>query len=233
MSHEEVFRVRHSSLPPVGEAAAAEAVINRMGLQVVVDFFTHLTLAGLTYQVQIGTEDAGVASTAFATGIDDEAVWTLVDNNTGYAMIPLLYEVNPGVLGAATLAMSMLELDKGKKRYSSAGTAYTPANLNSQSAASSFAGAAYVGGTDIVALAKSAVPLSVELARKSYVEDALANTIGYPGAWDPCVYSVQRRPMALAHGPSSLIGHFGAASATMAGYGVLQFAQLASAQVNI
>jgi hypothetical protein len=234
MSHDELFKVRHSSLPPIGDGQGAEGIINRVGAQIVVDFFTHLALAGLTYQIQLGTEDAGVTSTAFITGIDDEAVWSLIDNNAGYAMIPLLYEINPGVLGAATLTMAMLEIDKSQKRYVSGGTAYVPANLNSQSAAGSFAGAAYVGGgSDIVAAAKSAVPASVELARKSYVEDALANTIGYPGTWDPCVYSVARRPMAVVYGAGSLIGHLGSGAATTASYGVIQVAQLTAAQVTL
>ena len=228
------FIVRHSLLAPVGDASGQQGVLNRLGMQEVIDFFDQLLLSGLTYHMQIGTEDAGATSTAFATGIDDEAVWTLVDNNAGYAMIPLLYEVNVGVLGAATLAMAVLELDKAKKRYSSGGAAYTPANLNSQGSAHAFSGAAYVGGgSDIVALAKSAVPNSVELARRTWNEDALANTIGYPGAWDPCVYSVKKRPMAIANGVSSLIGHQGSASATTASYGALEFAQLETAQVAL
>ncbi len=69
-------------------------------------------------------------------------------------------------------AQLVSEIDKSKKRYSSGGTAYTPANLRGDSPRS-FNGAAYVG-TDITALAKSAVPASVELRRGLVVEDAQA-----------------------------------------------------------
>jgi hypothetical protein len=226
------FLVRHSLISPVGEASGQQGLLNRLGMQVVIDFFDQLLLSGLTYHVQAGTEDAGTASSAFATAIDDTLPFLLVDNNAGYALIPLLYEVNPGVMGAATLAQSMLELDKAIKRYASAGTIFTAANLNSQAAAGSFAGVCYAGG-DIVAAAKSVVPLSVELARRTWTEDALANTIGYPGTWDPCVYSVKKRPMQIASGPSSMLGHHASAAATMASYAAVEFAQLATAQVAI
>ena len=229
MSRDDVFLVRNSSIPAISEAVAERAIINRLGMQVVVDFFTQLALSGLTYHVQAGTEDAGVA---FTTAMDDALVSLLADNNAGYALIPLLMEVNPGVLAGATLAQSMLELDMAKKRYSSGGTAFTPRNLHAQAPAS-FNGVAYVcGSSDIVAAAKTAVPDSVELARKTYTEDALADTIGYPGAWEPAVYSARLRPLAVTYGVSSLIGHVGSAAADMTGYAVLQFGQLSIAQVN-
>lgn len=192
-------------------------------MQVVVDFFTQLALSGFTYHVQMGTEDAGVA---FTTAMDDELVSMLVDNTSSYAAIPLLFEVTPGVIGAATLSMAMLEIDKAKARYTSGGTAFVPENLNG-SDRNTFNGVAYVAGaSDIVAAAKSAVPNSVELARVNWLEDALANTIGYPGAWENEVYSVAKRPVAVLLDASSIIGHVGSASADMTGYAVLQFAQI-------
>ena len=227
MARDDVFLVRHSSIPAISEAVAERAIINRMGMQVVIDFFDQLILSGLAYHVQLGTEDAGVNST---TAIDDALVSLLIDNNAGYAMIPLLYEVTPGVLSTATLVQAMLEIDMAKKRYSSGGTAFTPRNLHAQAPAS-LNGAAYVG-PDITALAKTAVPDSVELARKFFTEDALADSIGYPGAWDPCVYSVKKRPMAITYGVGSVLGHFGSASADVTGYAVIEVAQLSIAQVN-
>ena len=193
MAREDVFLVRHSSLPPIGESVAERAIINRIGAQVVVDFLTQLILSGLAYHVQLGTEDAGVTGTV---GIDDQLVSLLLDNNAGYAAIPLLYEVNPGVYGAATLGQSMIEVDMAKKRYSSGGTAFTPRNMHGQAPAS-WNGVAYVGA-DVTTAAKTAVPDSVELARKNYTEDALADTIGYPGAWAAEVYSARNRFLALA-----------------------------------
>ena len=219
--------VRHSSIPAISEAVAERAIINRMGMQIVVDFFDQLILSGLGYHVQLGTEDAGVAST---TAIDDQLASMVIDNNAGYAMIPLLYEVTPGVLATATLVQAMLEVDMAKKRYSSGGTAYVPRNLHAQAPAS-LNGAAYVGA-DVTTLAKTAVPDSVELARKFFIEDAIADSLGYPGAWEACVYSVKQRPMSITYGVGSVVGHFGSATADVTGYAVIEVAQLAIAQVN-
>ena len=227
MSREDVFLVRHSSIPAISEAQAERAIMNRMGMQIVVDFFDQLVLSGLAYHMQFGTEDAGVAST---TAIDDQLSSLVVDNNAGYAMIPLLYEVTPGVLATATLVQAMLEVDMAKKRYSSGGTLYVPRNLHAQAPAS-LNGAAYVGA-DITILAKTAVPDSVELARKFYIEDTIADSLGYPGAWEECVYSVKQRPMSITYGVGSVVGHFGAATADVTGYAALQVAQLSIAQVN-
>src|SRR3990167_4938928 len=111
MSRDDVFLVRHTSIPAVGESNADRAVINRLGFQVVTDFFTQLILSGFGYHMQIGTEDAPVAST---TSIDDQLVWMVADNPDGSAAIPLLYEVNIGNFTTATLVISMLEVDKDK-----------------------------------------------------------------------------------------------------------------------
>lgn len=231
MARDDVFQVRHSSLPAISEAAGERGIINRIGAQVVVDFWTQLALSGLTFHVQAGAENAPVTATA---AIDDALAFILVDNNAGYCMIPLLYEATPSVISTATLVKAMLEVDKGKARYSSGGTAFTAANLNSQSSAGAFSGVAYVSGaSDVVAAAKSAVPLSVELAHRQFFEDALADTIGYPGAHVNEIYNVKNRPMAVTHGASSLIGHLGSTTADVTAYAVLQFAQLTVAQLAI
>ncbi len=223
MSDREPFVARSTAFPPLDEGGQDRAVVNRIGFQVVVDFFTQLTLSGFTYHIQFGTENAGATFTA---DIDDQLAMFLVDNSTGNALIPLLYEVNPGVIAGALLLQTMLELDKAKNRENTGGTAFVPENLNG-SDANSFNGSAFVGGaSDIVPLAKSAVPDSVELGRRDFLEDALANTIGYPGAWDVEVYSVHRRPMAVGLDTCSLVGHAGAGTAQPVGYGVLQFAQV-------
>lgn len=229
MSRDDPFIVRNNAFPPIGEAVAERAVINKLGFQVVVDFFTQLTLSGLTYHVQMGTEAAGVA---FTTTIDDQLVSMLMDNNAGYALIPLRFEANTGVYAGATLSYAMLELDMAKKRYSSGGTAFVPRNLHAQAPAS-WNGVAYVAGSsDITSLTKTAVPDSVELSRRQFTEDALADTIGYPGSWGKEIFSMRTHPIAVSYGVSSLIGHVGSASADMTGYAVLQAAQLTIAQVN-
>ena len=226
MSRDDMFQVRHTSFPAVSDSNGERAVINRSGMQIVTDTFTQLTLSGYTYHMQIGTEDAGVAST---TAMDDALVWMLADSAVGQAMMPLLYEVTPGVLAGSTLVQAMLEIDKDQVRYTSGGTAFVPANMRSddpQSASGSF----YVG-TDITVAGKTAIPNSVELARKFYIEDTITDSLGYPGAWESAVYSIRTRPPFVMVDASSLLCHFGAATADATGYGVIEFAQFPKTMV--
>lgn len=224
MGREEVFLTRHNSIPPVGESTSERGVINLLGSQVVTDFFTQLVLSGFAYHMQVGTEDAGYAST---TDIDDILVYMIADNSPGNAMIPLLYEINLGVMAGGLLTMAMLEVDKDKVRYAAdaSGTVFVPANLRTDDPNSANGTFIIMEGAGIVAAAKSAVPNSMELARKDWTEDALADTLGYPGAWDPCVYTIKNRPPTVLVDASSIVCHNGSNTADTTGYGVLQFAQ--------
>lgn len=227
MGRDDIFLVRHNSVPAIADGTPERAVINRLGFQVVTDFFTQLVLSGMAYHMQIGTMTTPVNST---DAIDDQLVWMLADNNAGYAMIPLLLELNIEFADTAVNAEALLEWDKAKKRYSSGGTAFTPANMRGDDPAS-FNGAAYVG-TDITALAKSAVPNSVELARRQIIEDAVTDP--NTGKWqaDPVLYSCQNRPIVVSVDASSLLVHFGAGTADLNGFGVLQFAQFAKGLIS-
>lgn len=218
MGREDPFEVQNS-LRRHEIGGADRALLNAFGAQVVVDFWTQLALSGYLYHMQIGTENAPVNSTA---ALDDELVWLLVDQTAG-VLIPALYEINVANWATGTLAEAMLEVDSAKNRYTSGGTAFVPEPLNNRDYRV-FSGDAYVG-TDIVAEAKTAVPGSIELARKVFSEDAIATAVGsdFPPA---VVYSAQNRPIAVQQGTVSLLGHFGAATADVSGYGVLQFAQI-------
>lgn len=225
MSRDDPFLVRHTSLPAVGESNGERAVLNRLGFQVVTDFFTQLILGGHAYHIQIGTEDAPVDST---TAIDDELAWACVDNNAGYALIPIGAQITIANWTTATIVGAMLEADKGKKRYSSGGTAFVPANLRGDDLRS-FNGAAYVG-TDVTVAAKSAVPDSVELRRGLHVEDAQA-TPDAAAASIAFEYSARVHPFIVLTDASAIVLHHGATTADVKSYGGLQFAQLDKALV--
>lgn len=220
MSRDDPYLVRHTSLPAVGEAVGERAVINRMGLQVVTDFFTQLVLGGFAYHMQLGTMTAPVDSTV---AIADTLVWAVADNNAGYAMIPLLYELGIDFVDTAVSGETMLEWDKDKKRWSSGGTAFVPANMRGDDYRS--ANGVFYVGTDITAAAKSAVPNSVELARRQLSEDAVTDPTTGKMQMDPIIYSCMQRPIVVGIDASSLVVHFGAATADLKGFGVLQFAQ--------
>ncbi len=221
MASQTIFQVRHNTFPALGEQDKDRAIVNRFASQIQVDFFTQLVLGGYAYHMQIGTENTGVDSTSV---IDDILVWMIADNPDTYAMIPLLYEMNVGVQDG-TLAQTMLEIDKDKVRWAddASGTLYVPANMRSDD--NNTAVGDYRVGTDVVAAGKSAVPNSVELARKFITEDSLADTLGYPGAWASTIYSIADRPPMVLVDASSIIVHFGNNGTDCAGYGALQFAQ--------
>lgn len=223
MSREDPYIVRHDSWPGVGDGQRTTALVNRAASLVVTDFFDQLVLGGWAYHMQIGTESAGVAST---TTIADTLVWMLLDQNAGYAMIPLLAEINVDTWTTGTAVEAMLEADKLINRYSSGGTAFTPENLSGGDE-HSFNGSGYVG-TDITAAAKSAVPDSIELARKTLSEDAIGTAVGsdFP---NPILYSVRQRPLIKLTDAASLLVHFGATTADVTGFGVLQVAQIEKA----
>lgn len=227
MAREDVFQVRHASWPAVGESNAERAILNRTGALVVADFVDQLVLGGWAYHMQIGTMTTPVNST---DAIDDQLVWMMADNNAGYACIPLMLEVNVDFVDTAVSGEIMLEVDKDKKRYSSGGTAFVPANLRGDDP-NSFNGVAYVG-TDVTVAAKSAVPNSMEIARKNVNEDVVTDPTTGKFLRDGTVYSIRKRPMVVTVDASSLLVHFGAGTADLNGFGALQFAQLAKALIT-
>ena len=227
MGRDDPFITRYTSFPGIGEGQRDLAVVNSMGMMVVIDAIMQLGLSGFTHHIQIGTEDAPVNST---TSIDDALVWMLADQNAGYAMFPLLCELNFDFVDTGVNSDVMLEVDKEKARYSSGGTAFTPENLSGKDQRT-FAGSAYVG-TDITAAAKSAVPDSIELARRTINEDVVTDPTTGKIGWDPVIYSVRARPLAVGVDASSLLVHFGAGTADLNGYGVLQIAQLEKGQLQ-
>jgi len=227
MALDKTFKVRHNTIAPVAEGMADQAVVNRMGFQVVTDFFTQMILSGRAYHVQVGTEDAGVET---AAALDDQLAFMICDNSAGNCMMPLLYEATPGVIAAATLIQAALTVDKDIVRYASGGTAYVPANLrgDDRNAAS---GTFYVQSDDVIPAAQSASPNCIELARQDFIEDTITTSLGYPGAWNTVIYSIRKRPACAIIDAGSIVCQLGAATDQPLSYGVLEFAQFPKALV--
>ncbi len=228
MARDEVFRVRSSSFPAVAEGQLEAAIVNKQGITIIADYFDQMVLSGRGFHMQVGTESVPVNGTV---AIEDTLVTMLADNAAGNIMIPMLYEVNFDLADTATFAESMLEVDKLIARWSSGGTVFVPANLRSDDI-NSANGAFYVqSGAGIIAGTKSAVPNSVELARKSYFEDAITDPTTGKMAINPIVYSVKERPICVIVDAGSILGHLGAVTADVAGFQVLQFIQFPKAEV--
>lgn len=222
MARDDVFLVRHEAWPNIAEGSAERAVINKLGSLVVTDFYTQLVLGGWSYHIQLGALSTAVAGTAALTALIGVG---LVDNNAGYATIPLSAEMHIATYSTATLFLSMIEVDMAKKRYTSGGTALTPRNLRGDSP-HTFNGAAYNNTGTLVVAAASAAPHTLELARGVGSEDAQpATTFTDRGPHFRWSVRSNGNPTVLVDA-ASIVLHHGSTTATDTMYGNLQFAQL-------
>jgi hypothetical protein len=221
MARDDIFQVRHQSIPAVAEGVTERSIMNKAASQVVTDLLTQMLLSGYCFHMQTGTEDAPITNN---TTIDDTKAIIIADC-TSAAMMPLFADVTVATFAAATTIGLLLEADMDKVRYSSGGTVYVPEQMNKAATGADAANGTFytIEGSDIVAAAKSAVPASVELARRNLTEDALADPGGAMMARTP-LFSVRAQPTVILTNPGSLLVHFGS-SADITGYGSLDFAQ--------
>jgi len=212
-----------------GQEVSSFAVNKRQEL-IVVDFWTQLVLEGRMFHIQLGTENAPVNTTAVP---DDILVWCLVDGQAGTTIIPSFVDITLTTFAnTAVTGDAMLEIDRAKNRYTSGGTAYVPENLRTDRPRASNA-AAYVWSTDIVASAKTAVPGSIEIARKKLF-DAAPTTTNEPSDFLANLrplYTVATQPAVAIVGVGSMIIHAGCATADTYLYGMAQWAELPTSAV--
>ena len=177
-------------------------------------------LSGQAYMLQFGAEDAPVASTA---SIDDQLAMATVDVPSGTTIIPFYAQGVVGTWTTGTLINYMIEVDNGKVRRASAGTAFTPLNLRTDALIAS-ACTAYVAGTrDVVTTAKTSGG-SLEIYRES-IEVNVGDEADY---WPKMEYNPVIAPVVI--GPASVVVHFGAA-ADLTVYGNLMWAEFPSAHI--
>ena len=177
-------------------------------------------LSGQAYMLQFGVEDAPVASTA---SIDDQLAMASVDVPSGTTIIPFYAQGVVGTWTTGTLINYMIEVDNGKVRRSSGGTAFTPLSLRTDALRSSACTAYVAGASDIVAAAKTSAG-SLEIYRES-IEVNSGDAADY---WPKMEYNPVISPVVV--GPASVVVHFGAA-ADLTVYGNLMWAEFPSAHI--
>lgn len=200
--------------------------VNKRGELIVMDFWTQLFMEGRMFHMQIGTESTPANST---TTFNDEVVWMLLDTSAGTTTLPAYCEVHMDTLTTGTAAEAMLEIDRAKNRYSAGGTAFVPENLRTDRPRASTCTKCYVG-TDIAAAVKTAVPGSMEIARHVFTEDAIATATGIE-VGNPFIFNAKERPGVAVVDIGSVLVHFGATTADVTGYGLLQWAEIPTTSV--
>ena len=184
------------------------------------DWKQSYVLSGRAFMVQFGVEDAPVASTG---SIDDQLAMATVDVPSGTTIIPLWGQGVVGTWTTGTLINYMIEVDNGKVRRSSGGTAFTPLALRTDALRTSACTAYVAGASDIVAAAKTSAG-SLEIYRES-IEVNSGDAAAY---WPKMEYNPVISPVVV--GPASVVVHFGAA-ADLTVYGNLMWAEFPSAHI--
>ena len=184
------------------------------------DWKQSYVLSGRAFMLQFGVEDAPVASTG---SIDDLLAMATVDVPSGTTVIPLWGQGVVGTWTTGTLINYMIEVDNGKVRRSSGGTAFTPLSLRTDSLRSSACTAYVAGASDIVAAAKTSGG-SLEIYRES-IEVNMGDAADY---WPKMEYNPVIAPVVI--GPASVVVHFGAA-ADLTVYGNLMWAEFPTAHI--
>lgn len=186
------FGVQGSTLNRYADGSMGPGLINVLGYQVVVDFYTQMALYGASYQVRAGTISAPVVGDVVIT---DTAAEMCADAALGTTIIPVSCNINFN-LAAATL------FETGGKSVgvvSSAGTAFVPLPLKmGGSAAVSTARVAAAGGVTVTA----------ELATTTRRHFAWGHPIA-AGAW-PTIYDWNPRVPPVLTGPACFYLQIGA-----------------------
>ena len=208
-----------TNVPKIANGFPIDARAYQDGTLGAIDWRMLKVMEGKVFQIQAGTEDAAINSTA---GIDDELVFAVVDVPSGIIAIPIRAELHVEQFTTATSVLCMLEVDRAKVRWSSAGAAFTPLNLNTgSSAASGCTSYVTVDGQTGVVTATKTTGGSIEVARLVVTEDAITTTSG-----DEKFFLYDDVCPPFVKGPASMLLHFGAATADVKGYGLLRWVEL-------
>ena len=173
------MRVQQNSLSAFGESTLSPGIASRLGLEVVLDFYTWAALMGRAYQVRAGTITTPLVGDVVVT---DTAAEMCADAATGTPIIPVNLNI-----GLRLLTGTLHEYAaKSVATVSSAGTAFVPLPLRSN-------GAAAVATARVQAA--GAVTVTAELATTTLRHWNFSNpAAGATGALPTAGYDLQWNP---------------------------------------
>ena len=175
--------VKQNSLAAYGESSISGGIAARLGMQVVMDFYTYMALVGAGYQVRAGTLSVPLVGDVLIT---DTAAEMCADAASGTTIIPVAANISFN-LAAATLFETA---GKSVATASSAGTAFVPLPLRSNGAAATSTARVQAAG---------AVTVTAELATTTLRHFSWGHPIA-AGAW-PTIYDWKPRTPPVLVGP--------------------------------
>lgn len=211
-------RVQQNALAPFGESTTSEGIYNRLGQQVVMDFYTFMALSGAAFQVRAGTITTPIVGTV---PITDTKAEMCADAATGTTIIPIYLNISMRLLTGTLHEYAA----KSVGAISTAGTAFVPLPLR-------MGGAAAVSTARVQAA--GACTVAAELATTTRRHWSHSNpaagatgalpTSGHALEWSP------RVPPPLA-GPACFYVQISAASTAPSFYGSFDFLEAPTATI--
>ena len=176
------------------EQSASPAILSRLGLQSIQDFFLYAVLSGSAYQVRTGTITTPIVGDVVIT---DAAAEYCVDATSGYTIVPVVNTISIR-LGTGTLHEYAV---KSVNAVSSAGTAFVPLPLRNVGPDGATAVAA---ATTARAATAGGVTVTAELATTTRRHWSFANPVAVgagneagPVAWEPRMPPILVGPVCL------------------------------------
>lgn len=184
--------VRQSALAPYGESTHSSGIAARLGMEVVMDFYTYMALSGAAYQVRAGTISVPLVGDVVIT---DTAAEMSADALLGTTIIPVAANINFNLAAATLFEVA----GKSVGAVSTAGTAFLPLPT-------------LIGGTAATATARvsaaGGVTVTAELATTTRRHFAWGHPIA-AGAW-PTIYDWKPTMPPVLKGPACFYIQIGA-----------------------
>lgn len=162
MSNDTVF-VAHDTLAAGAEGTWAAAKGNKLGFQIVMDFYTQMALEGRVYQVRAGTISVPLVGDIVIT---DTAAEMAADVTSGTTIIPVQANLSLNLVAQALFESGL----KSVATVSSSGTAFTPLNLKSDGVAAASSARVQAAG---------AVTVTAELATTTLRHWSVSSPIAF------------------------------------------------------
>lgn len=172
------YHVAQDTLEAAGEGSWTAAKANKMGFQIVMDFYTQMAIEGRVYQVRAGTESAPAVGDA---DITDTAAEMCVDAPTGTTILPVYCNISYNLAGATLYEAA----GKSVATASTVGAAFVPLNLKSDGPAATSTARVAETGSAATGVTVTAETAATTLRHFSTSQPIIAGAYTVTYDWEP------------------------------------------------